>query len=707
MNLPLTNPFKSTSTPVAVLDENAGRRGMLQNAIKQIGYKSILVASSGKELVSIINSQNIGWIVGTLELEESSNLLQILAAIAKSTKFGGIFVSMFAKADCYHLIPKAYELGLLSHHPMNFSPDQILAALQGVAGYMQGANASSVEYAQNSFRKFLLETKDFRTLLKLEQKLSSIHASSPDYMFELAKAEILAGDSKNGAKKLNQLKVCFPNIKVKIDEFSAANPTLQSQALQSIVSQGPFDDLKTDILCSNSEITNSLSQTLRDLGVTSINVFSTFEDYKQSVLDGKIPEVLFFDWNIEDIDNVALIQRLKSIPNFTENIIIISEFIDPLQDKAVLKEFGIFGCIRTPFDKDTVGKEILKINQEISFPRSAEAILSKLTKAIKEGHMDEALALFDNAKKNKGISDGDKLFMNAQIEFANGQHAIAAKLTIESIRNSGDTITTLNFLGKCMMVLGKYDFAIDCFTKANELAPGSIERLCGLSLAMYEKNDKEGSLANLSIAKDLDPDSKDLIVAESTIDLREGNTSAAKEKLAKLKNHLGVGASLNNAAIANIRAEKNEEALELYEAAQGALPDGLSSEKLTIQYNYALALARMGKNINEIPVLLESVIKSTESRGLKKKAQSLSKRVNSALIAGTSINLNVTSTKDSTTTGVSSSQDMDSHIFSFSDSSETSAANKCLLGIFTQEKELDAETAKMLETLPKLGMQKV
>jgi tetratricopeptide (TPR) repeat protein len=691
----------SPQIPIIVMDDNSGRRSMLVAAIKSLGYIDITSAASGRETLNAMADKEIGWIIGSYSDDETPNILQILSLTHHNKDFRPIMVSVFIPSNITSLLPKAFELGLLSWHSIEVSSDGIKSNLNEVIKLFEKNKGETREVAAHYLRQYLLESRGFKTLVQLEESMANVNSGSSSHYFDLAKAEILALDYESGIRRLRQLEVCFPEMRDQIDKFAKVHAS--DHWTQSSANTLLFDDRLTHIVCNDSATTEKFKATLNALGIKSVQSFAEGKTYVDKVKSTKqIPQLFIFDWGITDIENVVLVQRVQTIDGFPENILIFSDFVDPGKDKVVLKELGLFGSISSPINTETLGKELLRLTRELHFPKNSDSLEFKMRRALQKGQTKIAVDIYKAARGNPQVSESAKIFMHAQLDFAHGLHAKAAKMMIDGMRKFGDSIASLNFLGKCMLALGKFDSAVACFSKANEMAPGSIERLCGLSMAKFENKDRPGATKALNDAKVIDPNNPDVIVTEAIHDLRDDKVDRARLMLKRLNSHLGIGANLNNTAVANIRCQRIDEALKLYAAARAAIPDELTPARLVIQYNHALALGRLNSNLDKIPDLLTEVTTQAPSESLRKKAGSLLKRVNMTIATGAPLHIKPI---DSGGGDDSKDQNLDIDIHDLplgNPAVNMPSQDKCLIGSFVFRGILDVSARQHFENIPKI-----
>ncbi len=698
----MTRPsLKDLKLPVVLVESADSIRGLMSNVFKQFGFPSVMAIAKPEDLLSLIAYEKVGWIIGGPSLDANPNLMHILSLTSTHPALRDVLVSFFLEDTEKVILPKAFEMGLLSYHPKNFTPTALTAEFNALFDSLKQMDNETAEYSSQQLRRYLRETNKGNDLVALEESFSALRSSSPLHLKYLAEANAIAGKKELAQSQMQQVITCFPEMKESVEK--SAVEVLGQDWQAGLNSKSIFGDLVCHILTGQPTLNDQIKAAFDELGIANTAVYSSGKEYIETVRSGTKPHVLLFDWNLADTENVILIQMLQEIEGFDANILIFSDFVDPVADKAILRELGVFGTVKAPIIKEAVGKEILRISREMWFPKAGETLEFKLRMSIKRGDISTAEQVLAGALQSPDVSEGQKLFMSAQVQFAKGDVKRAAKEAMKSVEKMGDSIATLNFLGKCMMILGKFEVAVSCYDKANELAPGSIERLCQLSMAKLESNDASGAEVAISEAKAIAPDSQTVAVTEATQQLRTGDVEKARGTLSQLKSHLGVGSTLNNSAVANVKAGKLTDAFQLYERAAEALPDNMKQIRGVIQYNHALAIVKSNGDLGKASELLGLAVETTTSEAIQSKSKSLLKRLKEAQDSGESIKLSQAAVAE---VSVAVGEEVDVDELLISSPAIFRPGDKGLLGIFVQQSEVDPILTKALANPPRFVFRK-
>lgn len=690
----MTRPsLKDLKLPVVLVESSDSIREMMSSVFKDFGFPNVMAIEKYEDVLSLIASEKVGWIVGGPGLSTNPNLMHILSLTATHPALRDVLVSSFLEEEEKVILPKAFEMGLLSYHPKNFTPAALAADFSELFDGLDQVGNDTAEYSLQLLRKYLRNTNNNADLVALEESFSALRSGSPIHLNYLAEANAISGKRELAQSQMQQIVTCFPEMKETVEKSAVEflGEDWQSGANRRSI----FGDLVCHVLTGQPVLNDQINSALNDLGIENTSVYTSGKEYIEVVRGGARPNVLLFDWNLEDTENIVLIQLLQEIEGFNANILIFSDFVDPVADKAILRELGVFGTIKAPIAKEAIGKEILRISRDMWFPKAGETLEIKLRQSLKRGDINTAEHVLAGAQQSSGVSEGQKLFMSAQVQFAKGEVKRAAKEAMLSVEKMGDSIATLNFLGKCMMILGKFEVAVSCYDKANELAPGSIERLCQLSMAKLESNDLASAETTISMAKGMALDSQTVAVTEATQQLRNGDVDKARGTLSQLKSHLGVGSTLNNSAVANVKAGKLNDAFQLYERAAEALPEDMKAIRSVIQYNHALAIIRSNGDLKQAGELLTQAIEAATAEGVRTKAKSLLKRLKESQDSGAGIKLS------EVVAGSEEASGDDGDEVLIHSPALFKPGDKSLLGIFVQQGDIPPMLAEALASPPR------
>lgn len=186
-----------------------------------------------------------------------------------------------------------------------------------------------------------------------------------------------------------------------------------------------------------------------------------------------------------------------------------------------------------------------------------------------------------------------------KLEFGNlcfRQHKFADSLTIatEIVSREPQNVRALNLMGRSLMKQGEWDKALEVLEGANVLSPSNPERLIVIGNACYGKGDLDKAMAYYEEAVDIDPDISPAAHRQmGQIKLELGQVEEALDLFKNSVSEDEAAGFFNNAAVAAVREQKLDVALDLYQNALRALKT--NRLKPLIFFNIALSHRRLGQ----------------------------------------------------------------------------------------------------------------
>ncbi|RYZ50435.1 MAG: tetratricopeptide repeat protein, partial [Proteobacteria bacterium] len=166
-----------------------------------------------------------------------------------------------------------------------------------------------------------------------------------------------------------------------------------------------------------------------------------------------------------------------------------------------------------------------------------------------------------------------------------GRYEEACEQASNALQEFPNSLALLNLLGKCLLKLGRYKVALKCFSRAQNISPNNVERLCRIAETKHFMKDDAGSESTLAKADELDPGNPLVQETKANIALGSGEVRKASELMAKLESLRGVLAFMNNRAIALTRAGQFDDGIALYRNTIVALPGDWGSLHDSVAYN--------------------------------------------------------------------------------------------------------------------------
>lgn len=639
----MSQNFKEKSGKVLVIESTTSLRNLMTDVVKSIGFSEVQGVPTLKEALDMLEVEPIFWILAPLSADQPINLIHLLKICNEYPELKGTRFSMFCDENDAFALPLAFSYGLLSCHPKASSKDQLKDELSNLMTNFEKYNWSSTLLAASYVRDLLIKDNQIDDLYSFEKNLISTYPEQVELRFNLV--EPLKRLDRKGElrSQLRLIRAMAPKEEKRVTE-------LEKTLLKSDNDEAPVEGTVDNFLNINQVIAidpdpsvqKHLTETLKTLGIDSIAVFDNSQEASDFLEKNGNPDLIIQEWRLKPISGSALLQRIKTQYAIGTPVIAISSLIQA-QDMPLLREMGVAHVEQKPLESDKLIARIVNVISQDRSPTEIASIERKFRIEIRKGDVAAAEELFDTYCKTENVSPGMKRTLEAELLFSKGDFEKARNAAVEAIKISGDSLILLNLLGKSLLFLRDFPSAIKCFNKAKEMSPHNVERLCNMADAMNEAGDEEGAKETLSAAKDLDVNNDKIKETEARVAMSNGNFNEASRLLAELGSLDDVISYLNNQAVALSKLGDLNGGILQYKNALQSIPETHVNYKAMISYNLGLAAVK-AKDLGEAKAALEVSLKYPDAKTYKR-AASLAKRVEKALMTGQEVVLNIASSE--------------------------------------------------------------
>jgi CheY-like chemotaxis protein len=642
--------FSQKTAKVVVVDPSSTRRFMLLEAIRNVGFSGLESLGSGKDLLSFMEVETPDWIIMPLHCSDNLNALQVLKIATSFPRFRRLRVSILLQEDELYCLPLAFEHGLMSWHPNTSVKDVADTEMRTLVGTFEREGWDATLVAATYLRKTLTTRRHNQHLLVLEQDLCQQYPGNARQLLHLAEAQALTGAVENAVVTLGQVTLLAAELSADvehvrnkyIDEEDFADPSDEPKVDAKVTRVNALGIATCVVIDSDTTVQYALSTMLKEFGVPHVQAFNDGGEAWAWLKDNPEPGLIISEWRLPGLPGPLLVQRIRSHPYVQVPIVVVSSLIKA-NEVPLVQEVGVSIVIEKPFDQATVIRSLAWVLQQHRHPTEQFSLERRMRQQLELGQTSEAARLMETFSNDGRISAASKTAMEAEFAYAAGQFVQARDLAIEAIKLSGDSLMLFNLLGKCMLKTGEHENALKCFSKAQETSPLNIERLCRIAEIHHDLGQHETEAGILDQASGLDPDSPCSNSVAANLALLDGNSQKAKALMAQLDSTKRLLALMNNRAVAMTKGGQFEAGIDLYRRTLEALPAEWSRNHDAIAYNLGLAYAKygeLGKAQEELSKVHES------STGLKRKAQSLERRIKLATERGLALNLSEDTKKD-------------------------------------------------------------
>lgn len=630
----MSSNFKEKNANIIIIDNSGAVRQLIMNTIKNLGFTKIQGVANIKDAINIMEVEPVDWIVAPLAKEDDINGLQLLNLIISQANLKNTRVSLFFEPNESDLVPIAYEKGLFCHLTKPFNKDSFSQEMSMIVNLIEEKSWDETKVASSRLVSFLNDSKEYDSLIKFAQNIMKLYPGDCEFLLEISKAYYNLENHAQCKKYLSQALILNNGKKNEIAAVASKLFPEEEDLISKLESQtSEIDALGIKncfVIDSDQSSSQSIKSTLNQIGVKEVNCFEDGEEAWKSISSLDEVGLIIQEWKIPSLSGPALIQRIKSKHPSVPIIIASSLLTD--SDQPILQEIGIEAFIGKPLNKESLIKKIVSTIQEERVPTKTRNLELKIARLLQANHHEQAVKLKDNFLQIKDVPELRKKKIMADFAYHEGNFCLARDLALEVIKSKSDSITLLNFIGKCLMKLNDPSAALKCFEKAQELSPMNIERLCTIAKVSQDIGNADDAQAALKKAKSIDQNSDQVTETEASINITQGDSKKAQSLLENLPSLDNVISLMNNKAIAHARNGLLDKGIEIYHQTLSSIPQNKKSYLNIVNYNLALAFARAEKLENSLELIKK--VKFTKNPKLKKKCLSLEKRITASLSSG-------------------------------------------------------------------------
>ncbi len=615
-------------------------RQLMNAELRGRGYQDVLGVADLSDALALLEVQTIHWIITPPFLDARNNVFQLLRLATEDMAFIDLRISLLLEEpmDCY-LLSKAFDLGLLSFHEKVKTKIDIEFEFKTLFEREVQHSGCLDLVAGDYLRTWLTRHERWPDLLRFEKSLFQLHRGNIDLVFKLAEAQLRAGEKATAARLLSQIATIDP------DKSNDIALLWQNFEQGNFVKLTADKDGNNEILGVNrcvivdpdpAQLT-LLQNLLLKVGISNVDAFTDSQEALNFLEKGAKPDIILFEWCCRPLPGPIFAQKVREIVGFAVPLTVINVELSEA-DMPLLREMGVTNRIRKPIEAKTFFKDFLWIVHQDQTPTEPFLILQKIKQAMADSDYELLAKLTKRYMESDKSSVSDKSLLQAELSYFRGHFSASRDLALSTLKSGMINVDVLNTLGKSLMKMRDFSTALRCFETAHIVSPKNVKRVCNIAESNLEMGEIELFEINLNQARDLDPRSTLVTEVELKGALVQGDAVKAQSLMQSLKSLLTILSFTNNRAISLIRCDRLQEGIDLYREALQAVPSGQIEIKGILQYNLALALARVNRIEESKNVLLADEISRVPK--VSSKARSLFVRVNKALLSGEKFELN-------------------------------------------------------------------
>ncbi|MGE0173294.1 MAG: response regulator [Oligoflexales bacterium] len=590
----MSQKFATKTARVLVAEESGALRQLLSDTLRASGFKNITVFASGMDLFNALEREHCDWIVMPTFLRQEVNAYHLLKTVSEVRKLHHVRISLFLDAEDEKNLRDAFQLGLLSWHPKVYVHDQVAQEFSSLQECFKRNQWSQALVAEEYLRKYLFKQKSFNDLIDVHQALLRLYPGSTDLLLKYGETQIRAGRVADGIATLKQACLVDERAKTYLDAIQKTPELAGKVASIGASGQNVLGINSCVVIDSDSVVLGNLKNMMEEAGVPAIHAFECGQAAWEWLSTNKEPDLIIQEWRIPRIAGPILLQRIRHRGFFNVPICVVSSVIKP-EESHLVREFGVANVIAKPFTGHSFFKSIIWTLQQSLNPTEQNFLDRKIRNLLGKFEFREAEQLRRKYNADPRIKTVNKKTLDAEFAFARGEFYQARDFAIEALRLSGDSLSLLNLIGKCLLKIEDYSAAMQVFEKAHSLSPLNLEHLCNLAMSQYYSGNKEDCAKSLNRAQSIDKESEHVKQTQCQISILDGDSNGAKAIMEHFPSIDGIISYMNNRAVALAKTGRFADGIKLYEQTIESIPEKQQDVLDKVQYNLGLAYARYGE----------------------------------------------------------------------------------------------------------------
>lgn len=620
-------------------------RTLINSELRNRGFQDVVGAPDLQTVIGILETGLIHWLITPVIMDDKINVFQILQLITEDPSMMNMRISFITddKIDPLKLT-KSFDMGLLSCHSKMQSKADVEEEMRVLFDYDKLYAGNNSLVAAEYLRKILRESGHLTELLRFEKSLFQLNLGNIPLLLHLAEAYLCNKLLEQAQTLFSQALVVDPGLKVQIDALKARYPELAYNA-----STEPAPDshnvlgLSTCLLIEpDATVMEQVKELLKQLGVKDIYAFADPLLSLQWLEKKIVPELILFEWRLAQIPGPIFVQKIRDALGFGLPVSVMNKDLTE-RDMPILHEMGVTDRVRKPIEPQAFFQDVIWVINQDRVPTEPLVLVQKIRQAMADQNFEKMAAYTKRYIESDKPSEAEKTLLQAEIAYFRGNYPSAKNLALSSLKAGLASVGVMSLLGKALMKMRDFESALRCLENAEVVSPANVKRICNIAETHLEMGDRESFEEKLDEAKELVPESQEILEVETKAALVDGDSGKARDLVKSLDSLLSIVTFTNNRAIALIRTDRFDEGIELYKEAIEAVPPQRTEILSILFYNLGLALARLNRLDEAQKELIHAATQKNEK--LRNKIGSLKLKIKKTLEEGGKLELYTVSGK--------------------------------------------------------------
>ena len=477
----------------AVVMKSPTARSTVVKILRDCGAKDIQSMDGLAHFYPYSAAHKIDWVFTTLQADTPENGLKLLKKANLHPHLRSLRVSLFLDDLELDVVDTAFEWGMVSWHPLQFTQDKLKKVFSNLfAVALKGSQFGTTKWATQQLVEYLEVQRRFEEIALLRERLLKQFPDDSENTIGLVRAYFQSGQTKNGLELLGEALAL---------ELSEAQKVMQEFKVDR-------KDLKLNlrlpcclIIGGQGAHVQSMKHSLSELGVSEIlfapSAQQSFEMMKQR--EGKTFVLLHSE--LPDMDGGICLQRLREL-GFHESPICVLATSSQKLDETLFSEMNVLKTLQLtePFDPKRFALDLVKALQQDRFDHSAEVLVRRIRQAIRQNMFEKAALLHDHLLFSGHLTPGLDSYLKAEFAYRKKDYIEAKEKCLAALKTESPKQFVLDLLGRTLMHLGSYADAQKCLRAAHASSGKCLSRLCAIAETDSAQGNDEAAKATLATA---------------------------------------------------------------------------------------------------------------------------------------------------------------------------------------------------------------
>ncbi len=451
-------PVIHQNSPILLGGMNAAYRALLQKALQDLGFKKVQSASEMQIVVNRLEADSYDWLIMGVEWKEEINALALLEMLNLYESLAKTKVSLMVAETDLPFLTRAFELGLMSYHPMISTGDQVANEIKNLVQLLSELDHDYRLVSATYLKRHLTEQGYTKDLLKFGERLASIYPSHTHVLLELADIYIQSNQHNRALSILNQINLIDPLSSIKTEPLIEQTIVFENGQVR-VPDIKPFPSFKAALVVSQDtvEIDQMMVQ-LTEFYITS-ELFDPRIDFNKQCT-GK--QVVIIDWQQEDNSPTSFIEKLLEGPNRHIPILVLLPEGVTLE-RELWTFMGISEVICKPFAQNKLAKSLTALTHQALQQHELLNYLFHLSFTMR---MKQAQLAKSDYMNKAPLTDGKRLEVEAILALLNNEVARARDFCYKALSVASDAPFVLALLGRALEATRDFSGAHAAFSEA-------------------------------------------------------------------------------------------------------------------------------------------------------------------------------------------------------------------------------------------------